>query len=190
MPRKRTCRTAALCIRRIVLRAAGWRHLSSSRCLKPLLKPFFNASSKSFFTRKRESSAHPMKFTPVGHRVVHGGSHFAASTRITPEVEKTIEQCAPLAPLHNPFNLRGIRACQTILPDIPHVAVFDTAFHQTIPDYAHTYALPHAISEQYQIRQYGFPRHIASIRRHACSGNARLALESTKTDHLPSGQRL
>ncbi len=126
--------------------------------------PVPQTAHETVFQRIFEILLHPEKGilrTPdeihaVGHRVVHGGSHFSASTRITPEVEKIIEQCAPLAPLHNPFNLRGIRACQTILPDIPHIAVFDTAFHQTIPDYAHTYALPYTISEQYQIRQYGF----------------------------------
>ena len=92
----------------------------------------------------------------VGHRVVHGGSRFAESALITPEVETAINQCVPLAPLHNPYNLGGIRACRQVLPNAAHVAVFDTAFHQTIPDYAYMYALPHSLYEQYGIRRYGF----------------------------------
>ena len=92
----------------------------------------------------------------VGHRVVHGGSRFAESVLITPEVETAINQCVPLAPLHNPYNLGGIRACRQALPNAAHIAVFDTAFHQTIPDYAYMYALPYLLYEQHGIRRYGF----------------------------------
>lgn len=92
----------------------------------------------------------------VGHRVVHGGSRFAESALITPEVETAINQCVPLAPLHNPYNLGGIRACRQALPNAAHVAVFDTAFHQTMPDYAYMYALPYSLYEQHGIRRYGF----------------------------------
>ena len=92
----------------------------------------------------------------VGHRVVHGGSRFAESALITPEVETAINQCVPLAPLHNPYNLGGIRACRQVLPNAAHIAVFDTAFHQTMPDYAYMYALPRSLYEQYDIRRYGF----------------------------------
>ena len=92
----------------------------------------------------------------VGHRVVHGGSRFAESALITPEVETAINQCVPLAPLHNPYNLGGIRACHQALPNAAHVAVFDTAFHQTMPDYAYMYALPYSLYERYNIRRYGF----------------------------------
>ena len=92
----------------------------------------------------------------VGHRVVHGGSRFAESALITPEVETAINQCVPLAPLHNPYNLGGIRACRQALPNAAHVAVFDTAFHQTMPDYAYMYALPRSLYEQHGIRRYGF----------------------------------
>ena len=92
----------------------------------------------------------------VGHRVVHGGSRFAESALITSEVETAINQCVPLAPLHNPYNLGGIRACREALPNAAHVAVFDTAFHQTMPDYAYMYALPYSLYEQYNIRRYGF----------------------------------
>ena len=92
----------------------------------------------------------------VGHRVVHGGSYFAASTHITPEVEAAIADCVSLAPLHNPYNLEGINACRDLVPNAQHVAVFDTAFHQTIPDYAYMYPLPYHLYEQHGIRRYGF----------------------------------
>ena len=92
----------------------------------------------------------------VGHRVVHGGEEFVESVLITPEVIKTIEKFCDLAPLHNPPNLTGIQAAEEILPDVPQVAVFDTAFHQTIPDYAYTYALPYEYYEKHRIRKYGF----------------------------------
>ena len=92
----------------------------------------------------------------VGHRVVHGGEHFAESVIIDDEVIQVIEQCAELAPLHNPANLIGIRAAQQHLPDVPHVAVFDTAFHQTMPRRAWLYGLPYEIYEQYGVRRYGF----------------------------------
>ena len=92
----------------------------------------------------------------VGHRVVHGGIRFAESVVITPEVERAINQCVPLAPLHNPYNLGGVRACRQALPNATHVAVFDTAFHQTMPDYAYMYALPRSLYERHDIRRYGF----------------------------------
>jgi acetate kinase len=92
----------------------------------------------------------------VGHRVVHGGSRFAESALITPEVETAINDCISLAPLHNPYNLGGIRACRQVLPNAAHAAVFDTAFHQTMPNYAYMYALPRSLYEQYDIRRYGF----------------------------------
>ena len=92
----------------------------------------------------------------VGHRVVHGGNRFAESALITSEIETAINQCVPLAPLHNPYNLGGIRACRQALPNASHVAVFDTAFHQTMPDYAYMYALPRSLYERYGIRRYGF----------------------------------
>ena len=92
----------------------------------------------------------------VGHRVVHGGEKFATSTVLTDEVIAVIEECNDLAPLHNPANLIGIRACQELMPNVPMVAVFDTAFHQTMPDVAYTYALPYEYYEKYSIRRYGF----------------------------------
>lgn len=92
----------------------------------------------------------------VGHRVVHGGSRFAAATVIDDGVEAAIDELAALAPLHNPANLLGIRAARAALPSVPHVAVFDTAFHQTMPPAAYTYALPLELAETYGVRRYGF----------------------------------
>ena len=92
----------------------------------------------------------------VGHRVVHGGEKFNKSVLITPEVKAEIEKCVDLAPLHNPANLKGIAAIEATLPGVPQVAVFDTAFHQTMPDYAYMYALPYELYEKYAIRRYGF----------------------------------
>ena len=92
----------------------------------------------------------------VGHRVVHGGEKFAKSVLITDEVMAAIEECNPLAPLHNPANIIGIKACQALMPGTPMVAVFDTAFHQTMPSVAYTYALPYEYYEQDKVRRYGF----------------------------------
>ena len=92
----------------------------------------------------------------VGHRVVHGGERFAESVVITDEVMTAIEACNPLAPLHNPANLIGIRACRKLMPGVPMVAVFDTAFHQTMPPVAYTYALPYEYYEKDKVRRYGF----------------------------------
>ncbi|MDD6484061.1 MAG: acetate kinase [Clostridiales bacterium] len=92
----------------------------------------------------------------VGHRVVHGAEYFAASTIITDEVKKALEMCTPLAPLHNPPNIIGIEACEKIMPGVAQVAVFDTAFHQTMPAKAYMYALPYELYESDKIRKYGF----------------------------------
>ncbi|KXB40786.1 acetate/propionate family kinase [Amygdalobacter nucleatus] len=92
----------------------------------------------------------------VGHRVVHGGEKFNKSVLINKEVLTAIEDCIPLAPLHNPANLLGIKACIEIMPSVPQVAVFDTAFHQTMPKAAYMYAVPYKYYEQYGVRRYGF----------------------------------
>ncbi|MGE5236687.1 MAG: acetate/propionate family kinase [Acidobacteriota bacterium] len=92
----------------------------------------------------------------VGHRVVHGGEKFASSVLVTPEVEEMMEECVALAPLHNPHNLRGLRAAQALLPNVPHVAVFDTAFHQSMPPRAFVYGLPYQLYTRHGIRRYGF----------------------------------
>lgn len=92
----------------------------------------------------------------VGHRVVHGGEKFASSVVITEEVKSAIEECNDLAPLHNPANLIGINACQELMPGTPMVAVFDTAFHQTMPEKAYMYGLPYEYYDKYKVRRYGF----------------------------------
>ncbi len=92
----------------------------------------------------------------VGHRVVHGGEKFAKSVLINAEVKQAIKACYPLAPLHNPANMMGIEACEKAMPGIPQVAVFDTAFHQTIPEAAYMYALPYDLYKKHGIRRYGF----------------------------------
>jgi len=92
----------------------------------------------------------------VGHRIVHGGEKFATSTIITEEMLQAVEECNELAPLHNPANLIGVRACQELMPNVPMVGVFDTAFHQTMPDKAYMYGLPYEYYEKYKVRKYGF----------------------------------
>ena len=97
-----------------------------------------------------------MEIGAVGHRVVHGGEYFAKSVIINEEVKDAIKKCFDLAPLHNPANLIGIEACEKLMPGVPQVAVFDTAFHQTMPEKAYLYALPYEYYEKYKIRKYGF----------------------------------
>lgn len=92
----------------------------------------------------------------VGHRIVHGGESFSSATLINDEVIKAIEECNDLAPLHNPANLIGIRSCQKIMPQVPMVAVFDTAFHQTMPKKAYLYGIPYEYYKKYKVRRYGF----------------------------------
>ena len=92
----------------------------------------------------------------VGHRMVHGGEKFASSVIITDEVKKAVEECNELAPLHNPANLIGVDACEKLMPNTPMVAVFDTAFHQTMPEKAYMYGLPYEYYEKYKVRRYGF----------------------------------
>jgi acetate kinase len=92
----------------------------------------------------------------VGHRVLHGGDKFSESIVIDEKVKAAIRECIPLGPLHNPANLMGIEACEKIMPDVPQVAVFDTAFHQTMPPKAYMYAIPYEYYEKYKIRRYGF----------------------------------
>lgn len=125
----------------------------------------------------------------VGHRVVHGGEKFANSVLITDEVKKTIEECSDLAPLHNPPNLIGIEACEKIMPNISQVAVFDTAFHQTMPSYAFLYGIPYEQYEKHGIRRYGFhgtSHKYVSARAASLLGKP---LEKTKivTCHLGNG---
>ena len=92
----------------------------------------------------------------VGHRVVHGGEKFSSSVLIDDAVMEAMKECIPLAPLHNPAGITGIEACKKVLPNVPMVGVFDTAFHQTMPDYAYMYAIPYEMYEKYGVRRYGF----------------------------------
>jgi acetate kinase len=115
----------------------------------------------------------------VGHRVVHGGEKFNSSVLITDEVIQKIVECIDIAPLHNPPNLAGINAINELLPNVPQVAVFDTAFHQTMPEYAYMYGIPYSLYTKYGIRRYGF--HGTSHRyvsRRACEF---LGLDYSKT---------
>ena len=110
----------------------------------------------------------------VGHRIVHGGEKFNSSVLINDEVIAKIEECIPLAPLHNPPNLTGIYAMSSLLPEVPQVGVFDTAFHQTIPDYSYMYALPYSLYTKHSIRRYGFHgtshRYVSQRAREILSG--------------------
>ncbi|MBG0859808.1 MAG: acetate kinase, partial [Bacteroidales bacterium] len=92
----------------------------------------------------------------VGHRVVNGGENFKESVLIDDDVKRDVEACIELAPLHNPANLKGILSIEKLIPGVPQVAVFDTSFHQTMPDYAYMYALPYEYYEKYRIRKYGY----------------------------------
>ena len=125
----------------------------------------------------------------VGHRVVHAGEKYASSVKVTEAVMAALEECTELAPLHNPPNILGIRACQELMPETPMVAVFDTAFHQTMPAESYIYAIPYEYYEQYKVRRYGFhgtSHKYVSERAAAMLGKP---LEETKiiTCHLGNG---
>lgn len=125
----------------------------------------------------------------VGHRVVHGGEQFASSVLITEDVIKAIEACNDLAPLHNPANLIGIHACQELMPNVPMVAVFDTAFHQTMPAHAYLYGLPYEYYEKHKVRRYGFhgtSHDYVSVRTAEMLGKTREELK-TIVCHLGNG---
>ncbi|MFW5760138.1 MAG: acetate/propionate family kinase, partial [Cyclobacteriaceae bacterium] len=107
-------------------------------------------------SEKHGSLSDLIEIDAVGHRVVHGAETFKSSVVINEEVIKKIEECIDLAPLHNPPNLKGIYAIKNLLPQVPQVAVFDTAFHQTMPDYAYMYAIPYSLYKKYGLRRYGF----------------------------------
>lgn len=125
----------------------------------------------------------------IGHRVVHGGEKFASSAIITDEVFAAIEECNDLAPLHNPANLIGIKACQELMPNLPQVAVFDTAFHQTMPKEAYIYGLPYEYYEKYKIRRYGFHGTSHSFVSKRCAELLGKNIEDTKiiVCHLGGG---
>jgi acetate kinase len=127
-----------------------WQSSPETRLLKG------EASSFSQAFQQCEAGASGSPVEAVGHRVVHGGDIFHSSVLIDDEVEKQIDALSVLAPLHNPHSLEGIRAARAHLPNVPHVAVFDTAFHHTLPQHAYAYALPYELLERKKIRRYGF----------------------------------
>jgi len=149
---------------RIGVKGGGGRitHESSSNGLTEVKANMANHDQA--MGRVFELLTHPQKgavssvrdISAVGHRVVHGGEKFVASTIVNDEILAEIDKMSVLAPLHNPPNLEGIRACMRLMPDVPQVAVFDTAFHATMPDYAYTYALPYKYYTDYDVRRYGF----------------------------------
>ena len=130
------------------------------------------------------------EISAVGHRVLHGGEKFSGSVIINDDVIAAIEECCELGPLHNPHNLTGIRACAEIMPNVPQVAVFDTGFHQTMPDYVYLYALPYEYYEKYRIRRYGF--HGTSHRYVSQRAAAMLGKKDIKivTCHLGNGSSI
>ena len=125
----------------------------------------------------------------VGHRVVHGGESFNSSVLINEEVIRKIEDCIAIAPLHNPPNLSGIHAIEELLPDVPQVAVFDTAFHQTMPEYAYMYGIPYVLYQKYGIRRYGFHGTSHRYVSHRACEFLGLDYEKTKviTAHIGNG---
>ncbi len=125
----------------------------------------------------------------IGHRVVHGGEKFHESTRVTEAVKKSIQDCASLAPLHNPSNLQGITACEEIFPGVPNVAVFDTAFHHSMPPSSYLYAVPYELYEKYGVRKYGFHGTSHQFVAEATASYLRRKLEDLKliTCHLGKG---
>ena len=130
------------------------------------------------------------EISAVGHRVLHGGEKFSGSVIIDEKVIAAIEECCELGPLHNPHNLTGIRACEKMMPGVPQVAVFDTGFHQTMPDFAYLYALPYEYYEKYGIRRYGF--HGTSHRYVSMRAAAMLGREDVNvvTCHLGNGSSI
>lgn len=125
----------------------------------------------------------------VGHRIVHGGEKFNKAILINEEVIKAIEECNDLAPLHNPANLIGVRACQKLMPTTPMVAVFDTAFHQTMPEEAYLYGLPYSYYEKYKVRRYGFHGTSHDFVSHECAALLGKAYDECKiiVCHLGNG---
>ena len=141
---------------------------------------------------KKRLLAGSREIAAVAHRVAHGGERFTRSTPITPEVLAEVRACVELAPLHNPPNIAGIEAAQALLPSVPHIAVFDTAFHQSMPEHAYTYPLPSEWYERHGVRRYGF--HGASHRYAVKQGAALLGKEPAEcnliTVHVGSGVSL
>ena len=121
----------------------------------------------------------------VGHRLVHGGEKFASSAVITEEMIKAVEECNDLAPLHNPANLIGVRHVEKLMPETPMVGVFDTAFHQTMPEKAYMYGLPYEYYEKYKVRRYGFHGTSHSFVSKRTAELLNRPYEETKNDFCP-----
>jgi len=136
---------------------ASWRVGEGKKHRQGLAAPDHGAAM-AFVLKTLLEGEEPLRseVAAVGHRVVHGGEAFADAVRIDDEVKEAIRDAFDLAPLHNPANLKGIEAAQAALPDVPHVAVFDTAFHQTLPPTAYLYAIPNRLYRRHKIRRYGF----------------------------------
>lgn len=136
---------------------------------------------------------HSVDLVAVGHRIVHGGEAFAASVVLDDTAMAAVRACIPLAPLHNPANIAGVEAAQHVLPDVPHVGVFDTAFHQTMPSYAYRYAVPTKWATEYGVRRYGFHgtshRYVAARAAQELGRNADPGLRLI-TAHLGNGSSL
>jgi acetate kinase len=132
------------------------------------------------------------QISAVGHRVVHGGESFCSSVKISEEVLRAIQRVKDLAPLHNPHNIAGIEAAMNIMPDIPHIAVFDTAFHQTMPKHSYLYAVPYEWYEMYGVRRYGFhgTSHLYVSRRAAVMLNKKPNEVNLITMHIGNGVSL
>ncbi|HOX38300.1 MAG TPA: acetate kinase [Candidatus Brocadiia bacterium] len=148
-------------VERIGEKQSMFRHKADGRerkgeCAAPDHDRAFDVLAKNLLDPEKPVIGSVGEIAAVGHRVVHGAEDFVESMRIDAKVIAQIEACAELAPLHNPPNLTGIRAAQRVFPAAAHVAVFDTAFHQTMPDYAYTYAIPYEYYEKHRIRRYGF----------------------------------
>jgi acetate kinase len=147
-------------IERIGSQEAALKHKTPQDASKGLQKTFACANHDEAVAVVLEAIVQSLpagtKIDAIGHRVVHGGDRFARSVVLSDEVVKTIEELTPLAPLHNPGNLAGIRAVTRLLPGTPQVAVFDTAFHQTLPEQAHTYGVPRQWTKELGVRRYGF----------------------------------
>lgn len=151
-----------------------FRDATGNTTTEPLCEASHLCALKTLFTRLDSQVLLP-RICAIGHRVAHGGSEFARSVLLTESVIARIRALSVLAPLHNPANLTGIEAAIALLPSLPQVAVFDTAFHQTLPAEAYTYAIPLVYQEQYQVRRYGF--HGTSHRFIAAQAVARLNLD-------------
>lgn len=164
-----------------------WRQAGQSAS-RPIPGADHDVALRAAVALLREAGLEPT-LGGVGHRVVHGATRFARSMRITPEVIAQVEACVPLGPLHNPPNLLGIRIAQELLPGLAQVAVFDTAFHQTMPPRAYTYPVPLEWLEQHEVRRYGF--HGTSHRYVAQKAQAMLGLAPDEgallTAHLGNG---